>query len=236
MKTSSHPTPVASSGNKPLWVAIGVLSVAVIGLGAVLLYVNTRPTAPQALAVPGGSATPASLIPGGVTPASPADQGHVARDKASPTLPKPAPKTVPSATRSAPAAPVEAVPVAGPQPAAQPARAVCVNCATVTSVTAVEREGAPSGAGAVAGGVLGALVGNQFGGGDGKTAATILGAIGGGVAGNTVEKKMKKETVYQVQLQMDDGSRRSLEQVMPVSVGARVRLEGNTLQPLAPAN
>lgn len=107
-----------------------------------------------------------------------------------------------------------------------------MNCATVTAVTPVEREGAASGAGAVAGGVLGALVGNQFGGGDGKTLATIAGAVGGGMAGNAVEKKMKKVTAYRVDLRMDDGSVHSIEQAAPASVGARVRLEGNTLQPL----
>jgi outer membrane lipoprotein SlyB len=96
----------------------------------------------------------------------------------------------------------------------------------------VEREGEPSGAGAVAGGVLGALVGQQFGQGGGKTATTVLGAVGGGVAGHEVEKRMKKVTVYQVQLRMDDGGTRTLEQASPPSVGARVRVDGNSLQPM----
>lgn len=111
------------------------------------------------------------------------------------------------------------------------AKPVCVNCGTVESVTPIQRDGTAGGIGAVTGGVLGAVVGNQVGGGNGKTLATILGAVGGGFAGNTVEKKMKKETVYQVQVHMEDGSTRTLEQGTPTLVGAKVIVEGNTLQP-----
>jgi hypothetical protein len=39
-----------------------------------------------------------------------------------------------------------------------------------------------------------------------------------------------------VQVRMDDGSTRSLEQAQPVGVGQRVRVESETLQPLAPVN
>lgn len=117
-------------------------------------------------------------------------------------------------------------------PSSSSSKTRCADCATVTAVTPVEREGQATGAGAVAGGVLGALVGNQFGGGDGKTATTIIGAVGGGMAGNEVEKRMKKVVAYQVQLRMDDGSARTLEQAAPVSVGARVRVENGALTPL----
>ena len=37
--------------------------------------------------------------------------------------------------------------------------------------------------GTIAGGVAGGVVGNQFGGGNGKTALTVLGAVGGALAG-----------------------------------------------------
>lgn len=240
MKTSSPPAPVAPAGNKFLWAAIAVLGAAVIALGISLLSTKTPEPAAQALAVPGSTEA--------ATTASVAGQGPDTKENASAPPPKQPPKTAPAGNRStavvrapehgvpAPVAAVPAVAVASSPPALEPARAVCANCATVMSVTAVEREGAASGAGAVAGGVLGALVGNQFGGGDGKTAATILGAIGGGMAGNTVEKKMKRDVVYRVQLHMDDGSTRTLEQTSPASVGARVRVDGSTLQPLAPAN
>jgi outer membrane lipoprotein SlyB len=112
-----------------------------------------------------------------------------------------------------------------------PARATCANCGTVESVTPVELEGPGSGAGAIAGGVLGAVVGNQVGGGNGKTLATILGAVGGGMAGNTVEKKMKKVTQYDVSVRMDDGSHRTLRQNTPPAVGSAVIVNGDSLQP-----
>jgi outer membrane lipoprotein SlyB len=132
-----------------------------------------------------------------------------------------------------------AIAQAKPAPAPAPApvalaksKPVCLDCATVTEVVAMERDGETKGVGVVAGGVLGAVVGNQFGKGQGKDIATIIGAVGGGFAGNQVEKKMNKQTVYQVSLRMDDGSVQSLEQAQSISVGARVRLQGNSLLPL----
>ena len=108
----------------------------------------------------------------------------------------------------------------------------CANCGTVEAVTPLQRDAAQgSGAGVVAGAVLGGLVGNQFGGGDGKTLATIAGAVGGGYAGNAVEKKMKKVTVYQVEVRMANGTTRMFEQSSPATVGAQVKVEGNALRP-----
>jgi outer membrane lipoprotein SlyB len=91
------------------------------------------------------------------------------------------------------------------------------------------RDGAGSGAGAVAGAVLGGLLGNQVGGGSGKTLATVVGAMGGGWAGNTVEKRMKKETVYQVDVRMEDGSSQRVMHASPVSVGAHVTVNAGVL-------
>ncbi len=198
------------AGTKMLWLAVGVLGAAVVGLGGALYYQQSRPAAesPAPTAVP---ATPAVRTP---APQGAADKSHA------PAAPKAAVKVAP-----APAA-VTA------QPQAPAARPVCADCATVAAVTPVEREGQGSGAGAVAGGVLGAIVGNQIGRGQGKDVATIIGAVGGGLAGNEVEKKMKKTTVYQVELRMDDGSRRTLELGTPIGVGARVRVAGPNLVPL----
>jgi outer membrane lipoprotein SlyB len=111
---------------------------------------------------------------------------------------------------------------------------VCADCATVASITSEEREGSGSGAGAIAGGLLGAALGHQVGQGTGKDLATVAGAIGGGFAGNAVEKKMKKTTVYQIALRMDDGSQRSMElaDVGNLKAGARVRVDGANLQAL----
>ena len=86
------------------------------------------------------------------------------------------------------------------------------------------------GIGAVGGGVLGAVLGNQVGNGNGKTVATILGAIGGGFAGNAIEKNMKKETVYQVSVRMDDGSRRTVELAQPPAVGSKVTVDGSSIR------
>lgn len=207
-------------GNNLLWAAVGALGVAVLALGA-LLYTKSQVPQPDAAPV----AAPAASAPVAATPPVPA-------------APAQAPKVAaPSraAAKSTTGSTVDKAPAAtGATPApVQEVKAICANCGTVTAVTPVEREGQPSGAGAVAGGVLGALVGQQFGSGSGKTATTVLGAVGGGVAGHEVEKRMKKVTVYQVQVRMDDGSSRTLEQASPASVGARVRVDGNTLQPLS---
>lgn len=122
--------------------------------------------------------------------------------------------------------------------------AVCADCGTVQSVTAVERQGQVNGVpvgnttigiGTVAGGVIGGLLGNQVGNGNGKTLATVVGAAGGAYAGNTVEKNMKKVTVYDVRVRMDDGSFRNLDISTAVPVGSKVIVEGKNLR-LATAN
>jgi outer membrane lipoprotein SlyB len=132
--------------------------------------------------------------------------------------------------------------VAQAAPKAQAPRAVsCATCGTVESVVAVQRQGKVSGVpvgnttigiGTVAGGVLGGVLGNQVGGGNGKTAMTVLGAAGGAYAGNTVEKNMKKVTVYQVRVRMNNGSVRTIEQSNPVAAGSSVVVEGNSLRPI----
>jgi outer membrane lipoprotein SlyB len=124
---------------------------------------------------------------------------------------------------------VGAAPVASP-PAPPVVKAVCANCGTVESATAVQQDGTGSGVGVVAGGVLGAVVGNQFGGGTGKTVATVLGAVGGGYAGNEVEKRMKKVTIYNVSVRMEDGSAKTLALANSVSAGAKVTVEGASLR------
>ena len=111
------------------------------------------------------------------------------------------------------------------------AKPVCASCGTVESVSTVQRETKPSGVGVVAGGVLGAIVGNQIGKGSGRAVATVAGAVGGGWAGNAIEKNMKKTTVYQVHVRMEDGSMKTIEQASPAAVGARVTVEGGTLHP-----
>jgi outer membrane lipoprotein SlyB len=108
--------------------------------------------------------------------------------------------------------------------------ALCASCGVVESVNAVQEKGEGSGVGAVAGGVLGGVVGHQVGGGNGKTAMTVLGAIGGGLAGHEVEKRVRSETRYDVRVRMEDGTSRVFHQAQSMAVGTRVVAEGGTLR------
>ncbi|MGB4346818.1 MAG: glycine zipper 2TM domain-containing protein [Burkholderiaceae bacterium] len=87
---------------------------------------------------------------------------------------------------------------------------VCSNCGKVLRVRAIDVAAKPSGIGVVAGAVLGGVLGNQVGGGTGKTLATVAGAAAGGYAGNEVEKRTRKTSSYEVDVQMDDGSTRTV--------------------------
>ena len=141
----------------------------------------------------------------------------------------------------APATALQRAPVhAQADPKVQAPRAdSCATCGTVESAVAVERQGKVNGVavgnttigiGTVAGGVLGGVLGNQVGGGNGKTAMTVLGAAGGAYAGNAVEKNMKKVTLYQMRVRMNNGSVRTIEQSTPVAAGSSVMVEGNSLR------
>lgn len=227
-----------ASSVRYLWVAVAGLGAAVLALGAALVQVQTHPgtmVAAQTLSAPanGADAAPASapVVAGNsvekeavnqVKPASPAIK-KVAKARA--TLPVQAAQSLPPVSDPAMAA-------APPPPWGAPApKTVCARCGTVEAVTLLQQEAAPSGLGAIAGAVLGGLVGNQFGGGDGKAVATVAGALGGGWAGNTVEKRMKKETAYQVDVRMDDGSTQRVVQSSPVAVGAHVTVDGGVITP-----
>jgi uncharacterized protein YcfJ len=207
------------AGTKGLWVAVGVLGAAVLGLGGALVYTQRTPL-PEA-----------SIAPPVAVPAQPAVAATVEAQPAAAPVAKPRPAVV----KKAPAVATSTT-AATPAPASEPVLVapapVCLDCATVTAVTPVEREVPTGGTGAVAGGVLGAIVGNQIGRGSGRDVATVIGAIGGGIAGNQIEKKMKRVLVWQVDLRMDDGSRRSFELDRPLTVGERVRYDGASVQPL----
>lgn len=254
MPTSSAP----SNSNKPLWAAVAVLGVAVLAMGAALIRTQNPPVEPRTAVLPAAMATSeAAAVPTGqaASVATPNDPVTSPVAVTHPTPAAPAAKTKTHTTNVLVAQNKQALdaskkeasevfePTAGPRVvlpqnpepavarATAPARVTCSTCGTVESVTAVELEGTGTGAGAIAGGVLGAVVGNQVGGGDGKTLATILGAVGGGMAGNTVEKRMKKVTQYDVTVRMDDGSHRTLRQSTLPAVGSAVVVNGDTLQP-----
>jgi outer membrane lipoprotein SlyB len=241
----------ASSNSKPLWAAVGILGVAVLGMGGTMIYqqrtaapmVASAPAAQVALVSPSASAAMAAAQKAGASananddliekPATatarpaPAPAKKVARATPRPT-PAPSPNPAPSYSGAAPV--YSPYPVAAATPA--PAARVCSACGSIESVTPVTRTTKPDGVGVgtVAGGVLGAVLGNQVGQGNGKILGTIIGAVGGGYAGNAIEKNVRKETVYQVGVRMEDGSRRTLETAQAPTVGSRVTVEGSSIR------
>ncbi|MDO9360469.1 MAG: glycine zipper 2TM domain-containing protein [Polaromonas sp.] len=220
--TTSHPaTPGSQPGfsdrmqhSKALVAIVAVLGVTVLALAAALVVNRSD-------AQPGGTE---------VTMDGPASQtSKLAETTTSKSVTTTAPKVVQQRPAVVAQAPVAQV----PRPV------VCADCGTVEAVTPVQRQGQVNGVavgnttvglGTVAGGVIGGLLGNQVGGGNGKTAMTVLGAAGGAFAGNKIEQNMKKVTVYQVRVRMNDGSTRNVEVSSSVPVGSRVIVEGNNLR------
>ena len=239
MNTLNNSNPGQNPGNtsnnsKPLWAAVGILGVAVLAMGGTMLY--QRPNA-----IASTTATPVAALTAPAPVVATAPKGLVAQSSgddlvekpvAAPVKPAPAPvkKVVTHAPRPAPL--TYSNTDGSPAYAAPAQRQVCLACGTVESVTPVQRstKAEGPGLGAVAGGVLGAVLGNQVGHGNGRAAATVLGAVGGGYAGNAIEGNMKKVTVYQVGVRMEDGSRRTVEISQPPSVGSAVTVEGSNLR------
>ncbi len=243
---------LASSGNKPLWAAVGLLSAAVLAMGGTMLYRQGAQSAVTAAPVAALAAPAAGLRTALPLPLASNDVADDMVEKpaaaAKKVLVKPVHRPAP-APRYASISPVSraasypsnnpsnypsSYPTSQPsnQQVAYPPASVCATCGLVESVTAVERPGKPSpiSVGSVAGGVIGAALGNQVGRGNGRTLATVLGAVGGGFAGHAIEGQVRKETVYQVGVRMEDGSRRTLESATAPAVGSRVTVDGNGLQ------
>ena len=231
------PGTVQTAPNRWLWAAVGVLGAAALAMGVALVQMRSAPPTPvsgmPALIAP-GTASAGSPAPIAAPVASTSNEPAALSKPALVTPKKIASKSVAPISPPAPTAPTavntQPVAMATPLPPPPP-RVICAHCGTVTAVTPVQRDGTGSGAGAVAGAVLGGLLGNQVGGGTGKTIATVVGAVGGGYAGNTVEKRMKKETVYHVDLRMEDGSTMRLEHASPLSVGAHVTVNNGIITP-----
>ncbi|AOJ68365.1 MULTISPECIES: glycine zipper 2TM domain-containing protein [Burkholderia] len=156
-----------------------------------------------------------------------AQQQAAQRQAVAQAAPKPAPR--PARHHHTAAAPQP--PQYAQQSSQQPQSSYCATCGTVASIVPVRTAGTSSGIGAIGGAAAGGLVGNQFGHGNGRTAMTIIGALGGGLAGNAVEKQVRSETDYQVQVQMQDGSTRTFtyHNPPPFGQGQRVRVENGTL-------
>ena len=256
---------LSSSGNKPLWAAVSLLSAAVLAMGGTMLYrqgaqsavtaapvaalaAPAVPAAPQRTALPLASndaaddlvEKPAAVVKKVVVkpvhrPAPAPRYASVSPAPRAAFYPSSTPNNYPSSyptSQPSNQAVNQAVNQALNQPVAYPQASVCATCGSVESVTAVERPGKPSAisVGSVAGGVIGAALGNQVGRGNGRTLATVLGAVGGGFAGHAIEGQVRKETVYQVGVRMEDGSRRTVESAAAPSVGSRVTVDGNGLQ------
>ena len=225
----------ASSSAKPLWAAVGILGFAVLAMGGTMIYQQRAPAplAPVALAAPVAALPLAAASTAAATAADDLIEKPVAAAKPAPApakkVVKPTPRPAPVYSSNAPYPSTAPAPVYAPVPVVAQA---CSTCGSVESVTAVQRttKADGPGVGMVAGGVAGAVLGNQVGRGNGRAAATILGAIGGGWAGNAIERNVRKETVYQVGVRMDDGSRRTIEVAQPPAIGSKVTVDGSQIR------
>jgi len=143
-------------------------------------------------------------------------------------------------------APAQAVAPAAPAAQAQPPRRAdngayaqrqpappSASLGRVVAITPIETAKPATGLGAVGGAVVGGLLGNQIGRGNGRILGTVAGAVGGGFAGNQIEKSVRKDTSYQVRVQMDNGTHRTFTYHADpgVQVGERVRLQDGGLAP-----
>lgn len=107
----------------------------------------------------------------------------------------------------------------------------CADCARVTAVQVVEREGDSNAVGLIAGGVAGAVLGRQIGGGFGKDLATVAGAAGGAYAGKKIQEHINTTQVWQVSVSYTQGGSAKFDfaQDPGFKVGDAVRKSGNTL-------
>jgi outer membrane lipoprotein SlyB len=120
------------------------------------------------------------------------------------------------------------------QLAAAPARPVarmCANCGVVEAVNLVEVKGDGGYLGTIGGGVVGGLLGNQVGGGNGKTAATVVGAIGGALAGRAIEGNVRKTVHHEVVVRLETGAAQmvSFETDPGYRIGDKVRITDGAL-------
>ncbi|OZI66357.1 glycine zipper 2TM domain-containing protein [Bordetella genomosp. 11] len=166
---------------------------------------------------------PLPVAQGGATGAAAAPPQRVAQAPASGSQPR---AQAPAASGQAPAP-------------GQPGAAACPQCGVVVSVNTVQvpvqNQSEPI-VGTVAGGVVGGVVGNQFGGGNGRTALTVLGAVGGALAGREIERNIKQQqtvTRYQLVARTNDGRSHTFHSATPFQYapGQAIRVENNQLLP-----
>nr|WP_314898642.1 glycine zipper 2TM domain-containing protein [uncultured Deefgea sp.] len=215
-KRTTHPLILAAAGSVILASGVGIANwFDLIGHAAVAASTAAIATS-TATAVPTVAPT---LVPS-PTPSP----------TASATLkPKPTKAPAPKPThRPSPTPTSHWVNQATPIPTQAPQ--ICQNCGRVVNIQAVEVAGEAGPGGVLLGGAAGGLLGNQVGKGNGKTLATIAGVIGGVMIGTQVEKQFKKQTHYDVTVQFEDGSARTIQypKSPALQIGQRVKLINGT--------
>ncbi|RSZ56074.1 glycine zipper 2TM domain-containing protein [Massilia atriviolacea] len=110
--------------------------------------------------------------------------------------------------------------------------AQCRDCGKVTAVHSARQKGEANALGVVGGGAVGGLLGNQVGSGSGRAVATVAGAIGGAYAGKAIQERANARTVWTVDVEYDNGQRRSFKfNSQPgLQRGDRVRNAGNSIR------
>jgi outer membrane lipoprotein SlyB len=198
--------------------AIAVIVMCSVGVAAVLGWLpspSANPHADQAVAEAGPE--DANLAP---VPAAPSAAAKPAAQAQQAQQARPAPAS-------------------SPRPAPAPAQQACASCGVVETIRQVQvpvKDNSNNLVGTIAGGVAGGVVGNQFGGGNGKTALTVLGAVGGALAGREVERNIREQqtvTHYELTVRLSDGSARQFRSAQPFAFasGDHVRVENNQLLP-----
>lgn len=250
--SSIPPQPSAAAG-RGVWIAVFVMGAVIVALLAAVLFKLTQPasgnapTASAALAEaspPAQSASPARGTSGSnalnqavsaaalttkpvvEAPRAPSPE-QKAQIRQATIAAQPAPAPAAQVTNTAPQqfAPQQFAPAQQAQVPPAPQAAVCATCGTIVAVAPQQVQSQQTNPlGVIAGGVVGGLLGNQVGGGSGRTAATVIGAIGGGIAGNEIAKKVDTQTIYNVQVRMDDGRVRTLQLKVAPPVGQRVQI------------
>ncbi len=226
----THPLIIVAAGAVTLLCAAAIASIMGWLPGA---NSSSAPVASAPLAVQPSTAAPQAASP------APDARPWVAEAPAvsqatSPAAASPAPVVLASAATTQTPTPTYAeqgnapplAPVAPP-----PVRKVCRNCGTISSITAIEKQGESSGTGAVIGGVVGGVAGHQAGRGRGKDVATVAGVLGGALIGNAIEKSKNKSLSYDIRVRMEDGTYRTLRYASQSGyrTGDRVRIENGRL-------
>ena len=201
-----------------MWLVGGILGLAGAALAGALVMKTLQPATAVISPATVSVATPLPVAPPVATEAATPHSNMRANGTTQ------VPPRVSTNSHNAPHNPAAATPMATNRVAA------CASCGTVESVDAVQVKGEGTGLGAIAGGVLGGVVGHQVGGGNGKTAMTVLGAVGGGLAGNEVERATRSATTYDIRVRMEDGSHRVIRQLGLMTVGSHVVVDGDRLR------